>query len=918
MEQEQELMDSKKERKKNRVAAFLIVIIAVAATAIGAYFCYNIFFDNTKEKQPEMEFVPETDFWTAEESPLPELPEADYTDIIPEEPEPDRELSSIPAGEEIYSQEPVPLTDISVFEGETASFQCYDKDAMDYEWEYYSTLDRQWQGIERKPELEKSTGMDSLHREVSLLEVPGTKENNLLGLRCTAKLADGSETRWEASLNIMEAMENIEGIHAEPLQAEAGGYLSALTVPIVIDMAEGEQTVSGLYGLSFCVSQNEEESKVYDQENSVMTEVYTKTSRESAYVCIEEGEQTVPVRFRYKDEIYDTEIQITGTDTRAPEISGLRLEYEVSNQDVKNTPVKIYAEVTDNYCLPSEITYAFAAKGQSGELQWQEQLPLETEVPKNGTYCFYAKDKAGNVSQKETEIIAVDTKAPVIHAISLGSEAGGAESNTITVDASDKTELSYRFLSDSGSVLSEWGNENTYTATINGTYTIEVKDAAGNTTEGTITISNLDTAAPRIVSIHEKDMVSENNGISIDVIPGSTDMAGISFPMTDTGNAASNPPGAVPDITTSPVQGSETAGILPSPETSMTGTATAAPPVYTPAPRQNTYSTSGTSYGTMGTASGIKGAKGDKGETGRAGTSAFVHIRYSEDSKGSSMSTVPGENTRYIGIYSGPSQTAPTTASSYTWSLYQGENTHVHMKFSASPDGSGMTDQPGADTRYIGFCTTSDKTAPVLASDYTWSKFVEEAANVYIRYSAYENGAGMTQTPTAESSYIGLCTTTAASAPTDPASYSWSQYKGTSSYVHIRFSAQADGSGMTEAVSQDSRYMGICNTASPSAPSSPSDYSWIRITGESGSSSYIHVKYSQDGNGTDMTDTPNENTCYMGIYADSESQPSSDPSAYKWCRISYGSEVNEMKTEIALLQSQIQVMQGKIDELENR
>lgn len=36
------------------------------------------------------------------------------------------------------------------------------------------------------------------------------------------------------------------------------------------------------------------------------------------------------------------------------------------------------------------------------------------------------------------------------------------------------------------------------------------------------------------------------------------------------------------------------------------------------------------------------------------------------------MTATPTSSTTYIGIYSGTSSTAPTTASSYTWSKYVG------------------------------------------------------------------------------------------------------------------------------------------------------------------------------------------------------------------------------------------------------
>lgn len=47
----------------------------------------------------------------------------------------------------------------------------------------------------------------------------------------------------------------------------------------------------------------------------------------------------------------------------------------------------------------------------------------------------------------------------------------------------------------------------------------------------------------------------------------------------------------------------------------------------------------------------------------------------------------------------------------------------------------------------------------------------------YIRYSATADGSQMTAVPTSATKYMGVCVTTATSAPTDASSYTWSQYK---------------------------------------------------------------------------------------------------------------------------------------------
>lgn len=66
-------------------------------------------------------------------------------------------------------------------------------------------------------------------------------------------------------------------------------------------------------------------------------------------------------------------------------------------------------------------------------------------------------------------------------------------------------------------------------------------------------------------------------------------------------------------------------------------------------------------------------SKSKQGKGGTDGTSYYTHIRYSANSDGSGMVATPTASTVYIGVYSGTSSSAPTTASSYTWGKYKGD-----------------------------------------------------------------------------------------------------------------------------------------------------------------------------------------------------------------------------------------------------
>ena len=64
----------------------------------------------------------------------------------------------------------------------------------------------------------------------------------------------------------------------------------------------------------------------------------------------------------------------------------------------------------------------------------------------------------------------------------------------------------------------------------------------------------------------------------------------------------------------------------------------------------------------------IQGAKGNDGE------SSYVYIRYATSSSGANMTANPSNQTTYIGIHVSSATTAPTTASSYTWSKFVGDS----------------------------------------------------------------------------------------------------------------------------------------------------------------------------------------------------------------------------------------------------
>lgn len=378
---------------------------------------------------------------------------------------------------------------------------------------------------------------------------------------------------------------------------------------------------------------------------------------------------------------------------------------------------------------------------------------------------------------------------------------------------------------------------------------------------------------------------------------------------------------------------------------------------------------------------------GANGQDGINGSNAYFYIRYSANADGSNMTSTPQASTKYMGTCSSTSATAPTNASAYSWSLIKGEDgeqgikgedgangesSYLHVKY--SNDGRTFTPNNGEDLgSWIGTYVDNNPMDSSVFSDYNWSKFVGEdgqdgqdgaSAKFVIMNGeqAFKYTNNFTGNPTPTS--ITLATTVYnVSNPT----YKWSFKRagettwntisgatsgnyslthnnstifnsnnvksvtlrctvnndifdemtivkvsdgangtngkdgingingqdGVSTYFYVRYSANANGSNMTNTPNANSLYMGTCSTTSQVAPTNPTDYQWTLIkgadgkdgiagaNGSDGRTSYLHIKYSNDG----QTFTPNNGEdvgLYIGTYVDFVQADSNNFNDYTW------------------------------------
>ncbi len=164
---------------------------------------------------------------------------------------------------------------------------------------------------------------------------------------------------------------------------------------------------------------------------------------------------------------------------------------------------------------------------------------------------------------------------------------------------------------------------------------------------------------------------------------------------------------------------------------------------------------------------GEKGEQGIQGATGKDGTSYYFYVRYSISSNGNPMTVTPSDASKYMGVASTTSSTAPTSYSAYTWSLIKGndgeqgpqgvqgqtgadgKSSYLHIKY--SDDGTTFTGNNGEDVgRYRGELVDNTPNDSTTFSDYTWydmALIVEEELEE-IRKEVVNNTSLIEQTDT--------------------------------------------------------------------------------------------------------------------------------------------------------------------------
>lgn len=285
---------------------------------------------------------------------------------------------------------------------------------------------------------------------------------------------------------------------------------------------------------------------------------------------------------------------------------------------------------------------------------------------------------------------------------------------------------------------------------------------------------------------------------------------------------------------------------------------------------------------------GKDGQNGLAGKNGIDGKTYYLHIKYSNDGGATFTANNGEESGEYIGVYTDTTEADSTDPKKYKWSKIKGadgidgidgKTYYTWIKYADTPT-SGMSNSPEGK-KYMGLAYNKETaTESSNYSDYTWSLIKGEDGSdgvngtdgsdgvtyyTWVKYADDDKGANMSNDPT-NKKYIGLAYNKTTPTESNNASdYSWALFRGedgvdgTPSYFYVRYSANANGSSMTTAPTSTTQYMGVCATTSATAPTDYTKYTWTKIKGEQGQqgqagaagadgkTSYLHIKYSDDG-----------------------------------------------------------------------
>lgn len=305
---------------------------------------------------------------------------------------------------------------------------------------------------------------------------------------------------------------------------------------------------------------------------------------------------------------------------------------------------------------------------------------------------------------------------------------------------------------------------------------------------------------------------------------------------------------------------------------------------------------------------GIQGPKGDQGipgKDGKDGKTQYTHIAYANSADGSKDFSVSDSNREYIGMYVDFTQNDSADPTKYAWSKIKGadgaigtpgkpgadgKTPYLHIAYANSADGkTGFSTTDGTNKLYIGQYTDYTQADSTDATKYTWTKIKGEQGE---RGPQGVPGLQGVQGPKGEQGIQGPQGNTGATGPQGPA--------GQSTYFHIKYSSVANPTSSSQMTETPSTYIGTYVDFTQADSEDPKKYAWSRFqgvqgpqgtqgipgtNGTNGKTSYLHIKYSNDGGKTFTGNSGEDVGTYIGTCVDYNQSDPASVGSYKWAKI---------------------------------
>lgn len=297
----------------------------------------------------------------------------------------------------------------------------------------------------------------------------------------------------------------------------------------------------------------------------------------------------------------------------------------------------------------------------------------------------------------------------------------------------------------------------------------------------------------------------------------------------------------------------------------------------------------------------VVGDQGIAGEPGKDGLTSFFHVRYA-DVPNPTANQLRKDTGKYIGTYVDYILEDSTDPTKYTWRKFQGddgedgadgiagndgadgETSYLHIAYATSADGkTGFSTTNAVDKTYIGQYVDFEKADSTDPARYRWSKFQGpkgdkgEQGPQGLRGLQGEKGDQGIQGPKGADGKDGKTT-----------------------YFHIKYSAVSNPTSASQMTETPSKYIGTYVDFTQTDSDDPKKYSWQQLEGSQGpqgkqgisgtngadgKTSYLHIKYSNDGGKTFTGNSGEDIGAYIGTCVDYAKDDPTSVGMYKWAKI---------------------------------